>query len=328
MVSNPNHGAPAATAPGGAGWASAGWASAAAGGAYPGSMGPGSMGPGSTGPGSTGPGGSVPRGAAAGTAAPGSGASGGPAAHGGPAARGGPASRGGAAPGAIAPLDPAVWDLIRSSAARLMSLEDAFTRQLHADITALIPGRADGMWGFCQRMVQSVLWAALTDQSLSVVAETLRRVGAANQAEGFPADQYVNVAHALVRAVRDLSGDNWSTSMGSAWISYFLWIRPHLIAGAEQIVSQQAAAEQEAARHASARLEAARQAAAQLEAARAQAPPGSWPSQSPAPTPDVDLETVATLLDDEDEEDEDSGYGQIMMSMTRSTKKERPRHHD
>jgi hemoglobin-like flavoprotein len=296
MASNPNHGAPVAAAPGGAAWASAGWASAAAGGAYPGSMGPRGTGPGGTGPGGTGP-----RDAASG---------------------------GGATPGAIAPLDPAVWDLIRFSAARLTSLEEAFIRQLHADITALIPGRADAMWGFCQRMVQSVLWAALTDQSLSVVAETLRRVGAANQAEGFPGDQYVNVAHALVRAVRDLSGDNWSTSMGSAWISYFLWIRPHLIAGAEQIASQQAAAAQEAARHASARLEAARQAAAQLEAARAQAPPGSWPSQSPAPTPDVDLETVATLLDDEDEEDQASGYGQIMMSMTRSTKKERPRHHD
>ena len=243
--------------------------------------------------------------------------------RGGAARDAGPGARPGDTPAnGMAALDPAVWNVIRASAGPLIPLEEMFVRQLHADITALIPGRPDGMWAFCQRMVQSLLWTAMTDQPLSVVADTLRRAGAANQAEGFPAGQYVNVAHALVRTVRDLSGNNWTTSTGSAWISFFLWIRPHLVAGAEQAASQQAAAEREAARQAEARLEAARQAAAQLEAARAQAQPGSWPSQSPAVPADVDLETVATLLDDEEDE-EDAGYGRIMMSITRKSRRDR-----
>jgi hypothetical protein len=43
---------------------------------------------------------------------------------------------------------------------------------------------------------------------------------------GFPEAQYVNVAHALVRAVHDLTEMHRSTPVGSAWISYFVWIRP------------------------------------------------------------------------------------------------------
>ena len=40
------------------------------------------------------------------------------------------------------------------------------------------------------------------------------------------------------------------------------------------------------------------------------------------PAGDVDLESVGSLLDDED--DDDAGYGQIMVSMTRNTRRERP----
>jgi hypothetical protein len=38
---------------------------------------------------------------------------------------------------------------------------------------------------------------------------------------------------------------------------------------------------------------------------------------------DVDLEAVAGLLDEEDE-DENAGYGQIMLSMTRNPRRQRP----
>ncbi len=103
-----------------------------------------------------------------------------------------------------------------------------------------------------------------------------------------------------VRAVHNVSGDSWVTSMGSAWISYFLWTEPYLLVGA-----QQAAAEQAAAQRAAAELAAARQAAAQAQ------------------TRDVDLEAVADLLDDEDDEDQNVGYGQIMVSMTRNPLRER-----
>lgn len=216
--------------------------------------------------------------------------------------------------------------MIRSSTGRLIGLEREFVLELHADVTALT-GPVGNLWRFCDRMVQSVLWVSMTDQPPDVIADTLRRVGGMNQAEGFPEAHYVSVAHALVRAVRDLSGNSWSTSTGSAWISYFLWMRPHLIAGARQATAQRAAAEEEAVRQAAARLEAAREAAAQLEAARAEAEAQNWLGRPTPPTPEVDLETAATLLDDEDDdEDQDTGYGQIMVSMTRNAKRDRPQH--
>jgi hemoglobin-like flavoprotein len=218
------------------------------------------------------------------------------------------------APPTALPLDTGVLYVIRSSAGRLSQLEDAFIRQLHRDISTLIPdltrALAAGGWEFCQRMVQVVIWVALTDQPEYVVTDTLRQVGARNRVEGFPEAQYQNVAHALVRAVRGLSGDDWSTSTGSAWISYFVWIRSHLMIGAEQVAAQQIATQQTAAWQEAARQEAARQAAAR--------------AQAQAVTGDVDLESVAALLDDEDDDDDDAGYGQIMVEMTRNPRRERP----
>jgi hypothetical protein len=138
-----------------------------------------------------------------------------------------------------APPDPALMRTIRASASRLMLLEGTFISRLHEDVAALIPGLAADGRVFCERMVRSVLWAVITDQPPQAVADAFRWVGAANWAEGFPEDQYVSIAHALVRTVRELSGDSWSASTSSAWITYFLWIQPHLLAGARQAAAQQ-----------------------------------------------------------------------------------------
>jgi len=78
--------------------------------------------------------------------------------------------------------------------------------------------------------VRSLLWVALTDQPLGMVADTLRQVGAQNWAEGFPDTLYGNVARAMVQTVHYLCAHDWSASMGSAWITYFMWIKPHLLA--------------------------------------------------------------------------------------------------
>jgi hypothetical protein len=197
--------------------------------------------------------------------------------------------------------------VIRSSVRRLNQLQDAFIRQMHHDITTVVPDLAGGGWPLCQRMVQLMLWLAVTDQPPHVAADTLRQVGASNRLDGFPEGHYVSVAHAVVRAVRDLSGDDWSTSIGSAWISYFQWIKPHLVIGAQQAAAHEAAAQEAADRQAAGRRAAAQQAA----------------SQAHAVAGDVDLESVAPLLDDEDD-DEDVGYRQIMTGMTRNPRRERP----
>jgi len=219
--------------------------------------------------------------------------------------------------------DLEAWPVIRQSAARLSRYQEAFEQQLHYDVTRLLPelagAAAPGTWAFCERMAQTLLWVALTDQPLGVIADTLRRVGGQNWVEGFPEIQYANVAHALVQTVHYLSENDWSASMGSAWISFFMWIKPHLIAGA-----QQAAAEEAAARQAAERQAAEQRAAAVREAARVKALSRDPRGGHVQVVGDVNIESVASLLDDED--DENVGYSQIMASMTRPHRRDSPRH--
>jgi hypothetical protein len=164
------------------------------------------------------------------------------------------------------------------------------------------------MWGFCDRMAQALLWVALTDQPPLVVTDTLRQLGARNWSEGFPESQYASVAHALIQTLHYLNANIWSTSTGSTWISLFLWVEPHLLAGARDAAARAAAARETTAQRAAAEREAARVAAL----ARDQ---GGGHSQVVG---DVNIERVASLLDDDDDDDDDVGFGQIMLGMTRN----------
>lgn len=209
---------------------------------------------------------------------------------------------------------PEVMRVIRFSAALLAELQDTFVRQLHSEVTALIPGLAADGRVFCERMVRSLLWAATAGQPPHAAAGVLRQVGAANRRGGFPEARYADVARALVLALRSVSGSSWDNSIGSAWISYFRWAEPHLRAGARQAAAEQAVAQQAAGEHAAARREAAKQAAAQAQAAVHD------PHSEQEKPANVDLEAVADLVDDEDDDEEDdAGYGQIMLSMTRNS---------
>lgn len=205
------------------------------------------------------------------------------------------------------PLDPGLLQVVRPSASRLAAAEGSFVQLLHEDIQNLVQQLPGDGWGFCERMVRTVLWVILADQPPNAVAEGLYWLGSTNQDEGFPATEYVSVGHSIVRVVRDMSNEKWSSTMGSAWIRFFMWMQPYL-----QSAAQQVAAQQEAQR---------RQAAAQQEAARRQAfdqvarhgGPQRRGGGGPA---DVDVSAVADLLDDEDDEEDAPGYGSIMNSMT------------
>ncbi len=213
-------------------------------------------------------------------------------------------------------LDPAAVAVIQQSAALLSRDRDAFTRQLHLDVTGLIPDTAVpagfDMWAFCDQMAQALLWVALTDQPPRVVTDALRQLGANNWLDGFPDAQYASVAHALVQTVHYLSANTWSTSTGSAWISFFMWTQPHLLAGAREAAARQATAQEAAAREA-----AAERAAAEQEASRVAALSRGHTQA----VGDVNIEKVASLLEDDD--GDDPGLGQIMVNMTRN----RPRRH-
>jgi uncharacterized protein involved in high-affinity Fe2+ transport len=214
------------------------------------------------------------------------------------------------------PLDSGVLGVIQSSADRLAEEAAAFADQLHAGLAAMVPDMADGGRVVCERIVQVLLWLATTGPSLRAAGDALRWVGAANQAEGFAEARYVDVARALVLAVRNVGGDSSANSAGSAWLSFFHWAEPYLRAGARQAAAEQEAAQQAAAAQDAARLEAARHAAGQAQAI-AQDPAAGEPAAG-----DVDIEAVADLLGEEDE-DQDGGYGEIMLGMTRNPRRPR-----
>jgi len=185
------------------------------------------------------------------------------------------------------PLDPALLRAIRPSATRMAAAEDAFVHLLHEDIETLVQQLPGGGWPFCERTARVVLWLALSDQSAEAAIQALHWLGEENQADGFPQSEDVSIGHALVRIARETSGVNWTTTTGSAWIRFFMWLKPHLRAGARQ-----QAARQEAARH---------QAAADHKAARRTAAA-------------VDVSAVAGFFDDEDEGER--AHDQVMPGMT------------
>jgi hypothetical protein len=211
--------------------------------------------------------------------------------------------------------DPELQFAIRQSAADLARDQDAFIRQLHYNITSLIPRSAVppgfDTWGFCERMTQVLLWLSLSDPPPRVAIEALRQVGGQNWYAGFPDSQYVSVAHALVQTVHYLTANTWSTATGSDWISFFMWLQPHLLSGAQDAAARETSAREDAAREA-----ATQRAAAEQEAARVAALVRHPRNGQPAVVSNVNLERVAPLLDDDDE-DENVGLGQIMLGMTR-----------
>lgn len=206
------------------------------------------------------------------------------------------------------PLDPVLLQVIRPSANRMASAEGSFIQMLHEDIEGLVQHLPDGGWGFCERTVRTVLWLVLTDQPTEAAVEGVYWLGSVNGAEGFPASEYVSIGHSLVRVARDMSGEYWSTTTGSSWVRFFMWMQPYLQTAAEHV-----AAQQEADR---------REFMAQQEAARQQA----FDQFERRGTTDVDVSVVGDMLDDEDEDRGPApGYGQIMMGMTSNRRRHRRR---
>jgi hypothetical protein len=193
------------------------------------------------------------------------------------------------------PLDPAVLQAIRPSATRMAAAEDAFIQLLSEELGTLVSHQPDRGWQLCERIARTVLWLALSDQSAEAAVQSLYWLGEANQADGFPASEYVTVGHALVRIAREMSGIKWTTTTGSAWIRFFMWLQPYLQAGAGQQVVPRQAARQEAARQQAVHQQATDDHEAAHRAAFDQA-------IRPTVT-DIDAIALANLLSDEGEPD-------------------------
>jgi hypothetical protein len=130
--------------------------------------------------------------------------------------------------------DLAVLQAIRPSATRMAAGEEAFVRLLHEEIEPLVRRLPDGGWPLCERTARAVLWLTLSDPPQDAVIMWMHWLGQKNQADGFPPSEYVRIGHALVWIAREMSGTRWSTTTGSAWIRFFMWLQPLLQAGARR----------------------------------------------------------------------------------------------
>jgi hypothetical protein len=138
--------------------------------------------------------------------------------------------------------DLALLQAIRPSASRMAAGEEAFVRLLHEEIEPLVRRLPDGGWPLCERTARAVLWLTLSDPPADAVIMWMHWLGEKNQADGFPPSEYVRIGHALVWIAREMSGTKWSTTTGSAWIRFFMWLQPLLQAGARRPTALQSRA--------------------------------------------------------------------------------------
>jgi len=63
---------------------------------------------------------------------------------------------------------------------------------------------------------------------------SLVHLGSVHYHRGLEDHQYMFVAHALVRSMRDLIPYDWSSELSSAWIDVYAWMIANMVAGAQQ----------------------------------------------------------------------------------------------
>jgi hypothetical protein len=119
---------------------------------------------------------------------------------------------------------------------RLLVIEADFAKAFHRELRELMPGCSHPASppdrGLSGALAHCLLWAALTRDPPDVVENTVRAFATDHHARGFPDAAYASLAHALLRSVREALPLGWSSEVSSGWVSYALWLQPHLEFGA------------------------------------------------------------------------------------------------
>jgi hypothetical protein len=131
---------------------------------------------------------------------------------------------------------PATARLVQFCCQRLLVVEPEFAGVFHQELCGLTPPPSlpaiASRAGLSGALAHSVLWAALTRDPAASVEGRIRTLAADHHARGFPDDAYPSLCHALLRSVRATLPNGWSSELSSGWVSYALWLRPHLELGA------------------------------------------------------------------------------------------------
>jgi hypothetical protein len=130
---------------------------------------------------------------------------------------------------------PETARLVQLSCQRLLVIEPKFAGAFHHELCGLVPhslpaigaGRA-----LAGGLAHCLLWAALTRDPTDVVEDRVRSFASDQHGRGFPDDAYPCLCHALLRSVRSTLPAGWTSELSSGWVSYGLWLQPHLERGA------------------------------------------------------------------------------------------------
>lgn len=126
---------------------------------------------------------------------------------------------------------PAVIAAVAESCRYVANRPVQLTETLYVHLFEMAPGlRAKfpaDMREQMQRMTDTLLTAIqqLAKDDTAEIEDTLRRLGAGHRARhDVQPEHYVYIGHALTRAVRDLTGVEWSGSLSSSWIAVTQWV--------------------------------------------------------------------------------------------------------
>jgi len=138
---------------------------------------------------------------------------------------------------------PEVLADIRTACERLFATEADFVRRFSSTLISLTPALRDlpeeRALALADALGRAVLWAGLTDEPADVVAVTFENIGADHARQGFGADSYHGVGHALLRAARDSYTADWSSELSSGWVAFYGWLAPLLVSGAQRALEAQ-----------------------------------------------------------------------------------------
>jgi hypothetical protein len=133
---------------------------------------------------------------------------------------------------------PQAARLVQLCCQRLLVVESEFASAFHQELCGLIPHALPALPSAATlsgALAHCVLWAALTRDRADVVEDGVRAFAAGQHALGFPDGAYGSFSHALLRAVRATLPAGWTSEMSSCWVSYALWLQPHLELGASSM---------------------------------------------------------------------------------------------
>jgi hemoglobin-like flavoprotein len=99
------------------------------------------------------------------------------------------------------------------------------------EVRALFP---DGVAEQRIRLLKALLALMESLDAPELVESRLQVLGEIHYHRGIADDQYQYVGYALIRTVRDIFPEDWSTWLSSAWIGVSSWMIQHVVAGAKR----------------------------------------------------------------------------------------------